>query len=74
MRALNKVDQLVHTSPQPASAALFNDLLDCLEAGASFELERLYELNYSDFELALGLLRDWRLARFQLPKRATPRR
>jgi len=36
-------------------------LVESLDSGTQFDLKRLYRLGYKDFELALDLIRHWRL-------------
>jgi hypothetical protein len=65
MDALHKVLHKIHAEPaHPASAAL-KSLVESLDRGLQFDLASLYSLNYSDFGLALDLMRQWRLDSFR---------
>jgi hypothetical protein len=61
MDALQKVIRKIHGHPDQDSAAALKALVESLDQGAQFDLRRLYQLNYKDFELALELIKHWRL-------------
>ncbi len=46
-------------------AALLSEMLGALEHHREFDLGRLYETPYGDFQLLLGVLESWRLQRFR---------
>ncbi|WP_124948283.1 hypothetical protein [Sulfurirhabdus autotrophica] len=46
------------------AANTLGELLTALDAGLEFRLVKLYELPYDAFELALHLLKEWRLASY----------
>ena len=65
MRATKKIARRLkdpHTDPE--SKKVFSELINALDGRDKLEIARLFELNYSDFELALGLLVDWRLHQY----------
>jgi hypothetical protein len=65
MDVLYKVLRRIHSDPiHPASAA-FKSLIESLDQGLNFDISRLYSLGYSDFGLALDLMRQWRLDSFR---------
>ena len=64
MNTLNRVRELAHADPPITNADVFRELLDALERGEPVCLSRLYDLDYCDFELALGAMKDWRLHRY----------
>ncbi|WP_374339871.1 hypothetical protein [Methyloversatilis sp.] len=45
-------------------ARIFRQLLDALEHDTPFDLQRLYELSYPDFDIALNAMREWRSQRY----------
>jgi hypothetical protein len=46
-------------------AALLSEILASLEHRGDFDLSRLYETSYGDFQVLLGVLQSWRLQRFR---------
>lgn len=46
-------------------ATLLAEMLSSLERRDHFDLGRLYEASYNDFEVLLGVLYLWRLQRFR---------
>jgi hypothetical protein len=40
-------------------------MLKSLDSGEQFDLNKLYQLNYSDFALAMNVLKEWRLDAFR---------
>jgi hypothetical protein len=64
MNALIRARELAHSDPPNENTAVFRELLDSLERGQPVCLNKLYDLGYHDFELALNALKDWRLHRF----------
>ena len=68
MNALKKLEKRISKAPgEPASLVLAN-LISSLYVKDDFRLAELYELDYDDFDLALSLLKDWRLDRFTKTK------
>jgi hypothetical protein len=61
MDALQKVIRKIQGHSDENSAAALTALVESLDRGAPFDLQRLYRLGYKDFELALELIRHWRL-------------
>ena len=68
MKALKKVRKLIQKNPLDATSRTLSALVVALEAETSFDLGSLYRLPYSDFELALELLAQWRLDRYYSSK------
>lgn len=48
----------------PDFAALLTEFLAALEHHGSFDLGRLYDISYDEFEILLGVLYRWRVQRF----------
>jgi len=61
MDALHRVLKRIHADPMHPTAQTFSALIKSLDAGGQFDLNQLYDLNYSDFTVAMDLLRQWRL-------------
>ncbi|WP_408597664.1 hypothetical protein [Limnohabitans sp.] len=64
MRAIKKARKLIEQDPATATAVVFAKLVLALEAEEDFSFKQLYELGIDDFELAIELLKDWRLDRY----------
>jgi len=68
MRATKKIaKRLKDPNADSESKMIFGELINALDGHEKLEIARLFELNYSDFELALGLLVDWRLHQYIKP-------
>jgi hypothetical protein len=68
MRATKKIARrLKDPNADSESKMIFGELINALDGHEKLEIARLFELNYSDFELALGLLVDWRLHQYIKP-------
>ena len=68
MRAIKKVKRFIEASPGSFEGLAFARLLLALETGDGFPVKDLYGLGSKDFDLALELLRDWRIDRFYVGK------
>ena len=64
MRPIKQVRRLIKTDPTSASAQAFSDLILALESEAASPIKGLDQLSPDDFDLAIQLLKDWRLDRF----------
>ena len=65
MSPLIRVREIANADPPSANSRIFRELLDALEHGDPICLSKLYDdLDYGEFDLALGALKDWRLHRF----------
>ena len=64
MRAIKKIRKQITNKISDKSSLVLANLVLCLEEENAFNLNELYELSMNDFELALDLLKDWRLDRF----------
>jgi hypothetical protein len=61
MDALNEAIKKIHAQPQDPTSTTLSDLIKSLDSGEHFDLNKLYQLNYSDFSLAMNVLKQWRL-------------
>lgn len=68
MRALKKTRKLMEQRPEKPAARVLADLVLALESEAPFQLSKIYQLDYEDFDLAIELLREWRLDRYYSSK------
>ena len=68
MNAIKEVKKRIAREPFTPVAKTFADLVLSLESNVPFSLERLYDLGLDDFDLALQVLRQWRLDRYYAGK------
>jgi hypothetical protein len=61
MDALREAITKIQSDPGNATSVTLGDLITCLDAGVEFQIGKLYLLNYSDFSLAIEILKQWRL-------------
>lgn len=64
MNSIATARAAIAQSPGDPELHTLERLLNALESEASFDLDSLYELGFDRFELAVGILREWRLARY----------
>ena len=64
MLAVKKARKLIQSNPESEGAKVLSELVIALESNQAFPLSRLYTLNFSQFELALEILSEWRLDRY----------
>ncbi|RYX92466.1 MAG: hypothetical protein EOO28_22295 [Comamonadaceae bacterium] len=68
MNAIKKARKIIQSAPdEPASGTLANLVL-ALETEGNFNLGQLYNTDLKTFELALDMLREWRIDRYYLGK------
>lgn len=68
MRAIHKAEKIIESGTDSKEAKTLQDLVLALESGQAFALEKLYELEYKNFEIALAVLGEWRLDRHYASK------
>lgn len=68
MRSIKKVKKIIEANPQSELAQTFAKLILSLETEQAFPMQSLYALSSTDFELAIEVLKDWRLDRFYIGK------
>lgn len=68
MNAAKKVRNLILQDSESDRSKLFVRLLIALVEETDFNLHDFYQLNHDDFELAMSLLKDWRLERYYASK------
>eukprot|EP01032_Pedospumella_encystans_P028222 gene28222-31880_t len=75
MNAIKVARRFIETDPANESAKILAQLVLALESERSFELVTLYSLDYKSFQLAMDILKEWRLDRYYASKSAssTPR-
>lgn len=68
MNALKEAKKLIAKDPFKTSAQTLADLVLSLESSEPFHLERLYGLDLDDFDLAVQIVKEWRLDRYYAGK------
>ena len=68
MRAIKQVKKLIEKSPESKSGQTFSKLILSLESDVEFLVKDLYSLDSEEFDLAMEVLKDWRIDRFYLGK------
>lgn len=68
MNAIKEARRFIESQPEDPSARILARLVLALETDHSFELTTLYQLDYDGFQLALDILREWRLDRYYAGK------
>ena len=68
MNAIKVARRFIETDPANESAKILAQLGLALESERSFELVTLYSLDYKSFELAMDILKEWRLDRYYASK------
>ena len=64
MKAINDVRRYVSAHSNSPSAAVLARLPETLAREEKLELRGLYTLDWESFELAIELMRDWRIDRY----------
>ena len=68
MNSIKKARKLIEANPQSEAARTLANLVRALESEENFDLADLYKLNYDNFQLAIDVLKDWRLDRYSSGK------
>ena len=64
MNAIKAIRKHLEKNPDAPSSKALARLVAALAEEKSYSLDELYEMDYDAFEMALELLRDWRLDRY----------
>lgn len=64
MNEIKKARRLIETNPHTDAAKTLAGLVRALESEEKFDLGTLYKLNYDNFNLAIDILKEWRLDRY----------
>ena len=68
MIAIKKARKLIETNPTDPTAQTLARLVLSLENELEFPLKDIYLLDYKHFDLALDILKEWRLDRYYAKK------
>jgi len=64
MNEIKKARRLIEANPHTDAAKTLAALVRALESEEKFDLGALYKLNYDNFNLAIEILKEWRLDRY----------
>jgi hypothetical protein len=64
MNAIKQVRKYLEQYPTRKSSLFLADLVEALAEEREIQLKDLYELDHEAFELAIELIKDWRLDRY----------
>ena len=59
---------MIEADPLSKGALTMSSLVTALESESHFNLNRLYELDLDQFEMALNVMKDWRVDRYYMGK------
>ena len=68
MNAIKSARKFISANPEDPSAKILARLVLALEAEHSFELVELYRHDFDRFDLAIDILKEWRLDRYYAGK------
>ncbi|MES2786600.1 MAG: hypothetical protein V4684_14150 [Pseudomonadota bacterium] len=68
MRTIKSARRLIENNPDEPAARILARLVLSLETEGTFKLNDLYSLSPEHFDLAIDVLRDWRLDRYYMSK------
>ena len=63
MQAIKKARKIIEKDISKPFAQLLSKLIVALESEENFQLRQLYELNPSEFDLVIEILKEWRIDR-----------
>ncbi len=68
MIAIKKAQKIIQREIESTAASIFSELVLSLEINTPFALHCLYELDYKNFEIAVEVIKEWRLDRYYASK------
>lgn len=68
MNAIKRARRFIEQVPQDPAAQVLSGLVLALETEHSFQISDLYGLDLEHFELAIEILKEWRLDRYYAGK------
>jgi L-2-hydroxyglutarate oxidase LhgO len=71
MQAIKKARKIIEKDVSKPFAQLLSKLIVALESEENFQLRQLYELNPSEFDLVIEILKEWRIDRHYMSKSKT---
>jgi hypothetical protein len=64
MRTINEVQRRIEENPLCPESRVLSALIASLKSDSPFEVKELYTLEEQFFDIAMSILRDWRLDRY----------
>jgi hypothetical protein len=64
MRAIKRARKLIERDPSTPTAKTLSRLVLALESEADFPISELYRLDFDHFNMAVQMLREWRIDRY----------
>lgn len=64
MYALQQLNNYLQQTASPDTRQHLGEFIDALKAEREFPLTRLFEVDYNAFEMAVEVLREWRIDRY----------
>lgn len=64
MNAIKKARQIITAEPESQTALILARLVLALESDAEFSLSSIYTLDLESFDLAIDIMKEWRLDRY----------
>jgi len=71
LQAIKKARKIIEKDISKPFAQLLSKLIVALESEENFQLRQLYELNPSEFDLVIEILKEWRIDRHYMSKSKT---
>jgi len=71
LQAIKKARKIIEKDVSKPFAQLLSKLIVALESEENFQLRQLYELNPSEFDLVIEILKEWRIDRHYMSKSKT---
>ncbi len=68
MIAIKAARKYIESNPDNADAKALSELVVALETEGQISVPKLYSLNFKNFELAVEVLKEWRLDRYYSSK------
>ncbi|GAA6142872.1 hypothetical protein [Hydrogenophaga sp. 5NK40-0174] len=68
MIAIKAARKYIESHPKDADAKALSELVMALETEGQIAVPKLYSLNFRNFELAVDILKEWRLDRYYSSK------
>jgi hypothetical protein len=68
MSALKQARKLIEKNPASKDAQTLSRLVLSLETDQAMSLKEIYDLSYDAFQLAIEVMRDWRIDRYYASK------
>lgn len=64
MNEIKKARRLIEANPHTEAAKTLASLVRALESEEKFDLTSIYRLNYDNFNLAINIMKEWRIDRY----------